>query len=106
MRAWRGGASFMQRKEDMASLSDAFLALPGGVGTLDELFEMMACSQLGFQDKPCGLLNVAGYYDRLLEFLDDMVEQDFVSRDTRDQLLVETEPAQLLDRLASQLGSD
>ena len=61
-----------ERKARMSELADGFIALPGGIGTLEELFEVVTWSQLGLQPKPCGLLNVAGYYDHLLAFLDHM----------------------------------
>ena len=94
--------TMLERKTLMAELSDAFIALPGGFGTLDELFEMLTWTQLGFQRKPCGLLNVAGYYDGLTGFLDHAVAQRFVMREHRDMLLVEKDPAALLERLRSQ----
>jgi len=94
--------TMLERKTLMAELSDAFIALPGGFGTLDELFEMLTWTQLGFQRKPCGLLNVAGYYDGLTGFLDHAVAQRFVMREHRDMLLVEKDPAVLLERLRSQ----
>jgi uncharacterized protein (TIGR00730 family) len=91
--------TMLERKALMAELSDAFISLPGGFGTLDELFEMLTWTQLGFQRKPCGLLNVAGYYDGLTAFLDHAVDQRFVKREHRDMLLVERDPARLLERL-------
>ena len=94
--------TMLERKSLMAELSDAFISLPGGFGTLDELFEMLTWTQLGFQRKPCGLLNVAGYYDQLTAFLDHAVAQRFVMREHRDMLLVEKDPAVLLERLRSQ----
>lgn len=88
-----------QRKMMMAERSDAFLALPGGIGTLEELFEVWSWRQLGYHDKPLGLLNVAGYYDRLLEFLALSVQQGFVAKPQTDLLLVEIEPRIMLNRL-------
>lgn len=88
-----------QRKMMMAERSDAFLALPGGIGTFEELFEVWSWRQLGYHDKPLGLLNVAGYYDRLLEFLALSVQQGFVATAQADFLLVESEPRIMLTRL-------
>jgi len=87
------------RKMMMAERSDAFLALPGGIGTFEELFEVWSWRQLGYHDKPLGLLNVAGYYDRLLEFLEISVHQGFVATAQADLLLVESEPRSMLNRL-------
>jgi uncharacterized protein (TIGR00730 family) len=92
--------SMHERKMRMAKLSDGIIALPGGLGTLEELFEMLTWSQLGFHNKPIGLVNVAGYYDLLLAFLDHMVVERFVKPEHRDLLLMERDPEQLLDRMA------
>src|SRR5690242_19117334 len=73
--------SMHQRKALMADLADAFIALPGGWGTLDEMFEILTWAQLGLHRKPCGLLNVFGYFDRLLAFLDHTMEEGFVRRE-------------------------
>lgn len=89
-----------QRKQAMAERADAFLALPGGIGTFEELFEVWTWRQLGYHDQPIGLLNVAGYYDRLVALMDGTVAEDFVSPGTRALLEVGTDPAELLDRLA------
>jgi uncharacterized protein (TIGR00730 family) len=91
--------TMLQRKTLMAELSDGFIALPGGFGTLDELFEMLTWTQLGFQSKPCALLNVAGYFDGLTGFLDHAVEERFVIREHREMLLVDDDPESLLERL-------
>ena len=91
--------SMHQRKALMADLSDAFVALPGGWGTLDEMFEVLTWAQLGLHRKPCGLLNVLGYFDRLLAFLDHTVEQGFVRREYGSLLAVSDAPATLLDAL-------
>ena len=88
-----------ERKQLMAERSDAFLALPGGIGTLEELFEVWTWQQLGYHDKPVGLLNVAGYYDRLLGFLDETGRQGFVPTSQRELLQVDADPAALLARL-------
>ena len=93
--------SMPERKRLMAQHSDAFIAMPGGFGTLDELFEMVTWGQLGIHAKPVGLLNVAGYFDPLLQWIQGAIEQGFVNGDYRDLLVVEQEPAALLDRLAA-----
>lgn len=93
--------SMHERKALMAELSDAFVALPGGFGTIDEFFEMLTWSQLGLHKKPCALLNIAGYFDPLLEFIDQSVRERFVAAPQRDALIVETDPAALLDALTS-----
>ena len=90
-----------ERKALMAELADGFLALPGGLGTLEELFEVWTWAQLGVHAKPCGLLNSAGYYAPLLAFLDRAVDERFVRTQYRAMLLVEDEPAALLDRMAA-----
>ena len=94
-------ASMHERKAMMAELSDAFIALPGGLGTLEEFFEVLTWAQLGLHPKACGLLNVGGYYDRLLEFLDLTVEERFVKSQHRALVLTSTSPAELLERLAA-----
>ena len=88
------------RKARMARLSDAFVALPGGIGTLEELFEAWTWGQLGLHAKPCGLLNVAGYFDGLIAFLDHAVDERFVREATRSMLIVGDDPSELLDRFA------
>lgn len=93
--------SMHERKALMGELSDGFIAMPGGIGTLEELFEVLSWAQLGIHEKPCGLLNVAGYFDPLIGFLDHAVDQDFIKPKHRALLLVESEPARLLDRIAS-----
>jgi uncharacterized protein (TIGR00730 family) len=90
-----------QRKQLMGDLSDVFITLPGGIGTMDELFEAWSWTQLGLHQKPNGLLNYAGYYDGLLEFLDLAVEQGFLRPHFRAELTVDTDMARLLERLAS-----
>ncbi len=89
-----------ERKALMAELSDAFLALPGGIGTLEELFEVWTWAQLGIHAKPVALLDVAGYYAPLVAFLDSSVAEGFVRPAQRAALLVDDSPARLLDRLA------
>jgi len=88
--------SMHERKALMANLSDSFIALPGGIGTFEELFEVWTWAQLGGHSKPCALLNILGFYDRLLEFLDQVVEQGFLKAVHRQMLLVEEDPAHLL----------
>jgi uncharacterized protein (TIGR00730 family) len=90
-----------ERKALMADLSDAFLALPGGYGTWDELCEVLTWSQIGIQRKACALLNVNGYYDPLLAMADRAVAEGFLRDENRELLLTDTHPARLLDRLES-----
>ncbi len=93
--------SMHERKAMMAELSDAFVALPGGFGTMEEFVEVLTWSQLGLHVKPCGLLNVAGYYDPLLTFFKHSVTEGFVSRSHAELVLADSEPGILLDRLAA-----
>ena len=93
--------SMHERKAQMAELSDAFVALPGGLGTLEELFEIYTWNQLGLHAKPLGLFNVRGYYDGLARFLDHAVEERFVTRENRAMLLVSEDLGELLDGLAA-----
>jgi uncharacterized protein (TIGR00730 family) len=93
--------SMHARKALMAELSDAFVAVPGGIGTLEELIEVYTWSQLGIHRKPCGVLNVRGYYDHLAAFLDHAVTQGFLRPQHRAVLSAASEPADLLDRLAA-----
>jgi uncharacterized protein (TIGR00730 family) len=93
--------SMHARKSLMAELSDAFLALPGGFGTLEELFEAITWSQLGIHRKPIGVLNVGGYYDGLIGFLDHAVAEGFVSRENRGLVQIADTPEALLDRLTA-----
>jgi uncharacterized protein (TIGR00730 family) len=90
-----------ERKALMAKLSDAVAALPGGSGTLDELFELFTWSQLGLHDKPLGLLDIAEYWQPLLRFLDHAVTERFIPAQHLESLLVERDGASLLDRLAA-----
>jgi uncharacterized protein (TIGR00730 family) len=91
--------SMHERKARMALLANAFLALPGGYGTLDETCEALTWTQLGIQSKPCGLLNVEGYFDPLLEFLDLAVREGFLAPENRAILRVDTDHRQLIARL-------
>lgn len=93
--------SMHERKALMADLSDGFIALPGGVGTLEEIFEIWTWAQLGYHAKPIGFLNIAGYYDKLFAFLDHQSDERFMRRIHRDMLLVEDEPDRLLDGFAA-----
>ena len=93
--------SMHERKAMMADLSHEFIALPGGLGTIEELFEVLTWAQLGFHKKPCGLLNASGYYDHLSSFLDHTVEEGFVKDVHRSMLIVEKNPATLLDRFTT-----
>ena len=93
--------SMHTRKALMADLADGFIALPGGLGTLEEFVEVLTWAQLGFHTKPCGLLNVAGYYDSLLDFINHTADQLFIQPEHRGLILEEAAPAALLDRLAT-----
>ena len=90
-----------QRKALMAELADAFLTLPGGVGTMEELFEVWSWGRLGLHSKPCGLLNVNGYFDSLRTLTDQMVTEGFLEPVHRELLLIEEQPSVLLDRLVA-----
>ncbi len=89
------------RKEKMAELSDAFIAMPGGIGTLDEIFEAMSWNQLEIMDKPVALLNTKGFYDQLVSFLDYTVQQRFVRPEHHKNLLVNENPGLLLEAIES-----
>ena len=93
--------SIAERKTMMAELSDGFISLPGGTGTLDEMTEMLTWSQLGEHDKPSGLLDVDGFYSNLIAFLDHAVEERFLRPEHRAMLIVETSANALLDRFES-----
>ena len=93
--------SMHTRKALMAELADGFIALPGGLGTLEEFVEVLTWAQLGFHAKPCGLLNVAGYYDSLLSFIEHTAGQLFIQPEHRELILVENDPAKLLDRFSA-----
>jgi uncharacterized protein (TIGR00730 family) len=92
-------ASMHQRKSQMADLSDGFIALPGGIGTLEGFFEILTWGQLGIHAKPSGILNVAGYFNELSRFLDHAVEEGFLTEVHRDAIIVESEPGRLLERM-------
>ena len=91
--------SLAERKTQMIELSDAFIALPGGIGTLDEFFEVWTLRQLGIIDKPIGLLNVAGYFDPLIDLAGHMARQDFLSQATIDAVVVADSSRELVARL-------
>jgi uncharacterized protein (TIGR00730 family) len=90
-----------ERKALMARMADAFIALPGGLGTLDELFEIMTWGQLGIHRKPIGLLNIDGYFNPLLDIIGHAVEEGFVRSQHTDLAVVDDDPASLLERLVS-----
>lgn len=90
--------SMHERKALMAAMSDGFIALPGGLGTLEETFEILTWAQLGIHAKPCGLLNVGGYFDGLVAFLDHAVDEGFIRPQHRELLMVAGQPELLLDR--------
>jgi uncharacterized protein (TIGR00730 family) len=88
-----------ERKALMAELADGFIALPGGIGTLEEFFEVWTWAQLGIHTKPCGLLNVSGYFDSLLAFLEHAMSEQFIRDRHREMVVVETDVEALLERL-------
>ena len=89
--------TLVDRKDEFMSRSDAFIVLPGGVGSLDELAEIMASNQLGIINKPVGILNTEGYYDHLLKWFDKAVEEGFISSANLKELLVSDNPEELVD---------
>ncbi|MES0882885.1 TIGR00730 family Rossman fold protein [Roseibium sp. SCP14] len=89
--------SMHERKALMAELSDGFIALPGGVGTLEEIFEVWTWGQLGYHEKPCGFLNIEGYYDQLIGFLDHQAREGFTKKAMRDMAQVADTPEALID---------
>jgi uncharacterized protein (TIGR00730 family) len=91
--------SMHERKKMMADLADAFIAMPGGFGTLEEIFEVVAWGQLNLHSKPLGLLNVNGYYDSLIKFLDHTVKENFIKPEHREMILVDDKPGQLIAKL-------
>jgi len=90
-----------ERKAMMTDLSDGFIALPGGFGTMDEMFEILTLSQLNIHQKPCGFLNVNGYYNKLLEFVDHMISQNFVNKACRPLLQMDESPDGLLEKFSN-----
>ena len=91
--------SMHERKKLMADLSDGFIAMPGGFGTLEEIFEVVAWGQLNFHSKPVGLLNVGGYFDSMIKFLDHTVKEEFIKPEHRKMILVDEKPKPLLNKL-------
>jgi uncharacterized protein (TIGR00730 family) len=91
-------ASMHERKAMMADLADGFIALPGGWGTLEEFFEVLTWAQLGLHQKPCGLLNVRGFFDGLLSFIEHSIDERFVNREYRSMIIVSSSPDSLLER--------
>lgn len=89
--------SMHERKALMSELADGFIALPGGIGTLEELFEVWNWAELGYHQKPCGLLNIANYFDGLIGFLEHAVAEKFVKKPHHEMLIVESTPERLLD---------
>jgi uncharacterized protein (TIGR00730 family) len=87
-------------------MSDGFIALPGGIGTLEGFFEILTWGQLGIHAKPSGILNVKGYFDGLTGFLDHAVREGFLTEEHRDAIFVESEPAPLLDRMRAFTPTD
>jgi uncharacterized protein (TIGR00730 family) len=92
-------ASMHQRKSQMADMSDGFIALPGGIGTLEGFFEILTWAQLGIHSKPSGILNVAGYFDELTRFLDHAVQEGFLTQEHRGAIMMEADPRVLLQRM-------
>jgi len=93
-------SSMHERKTKMVERASAFIALPGGLGTLEELLEVWTWAQLGIHEKPCGVLNVAGYYDGLVAFIEHAVREQYIKPEHRSLLCVEQTPEALLDRFA------
>ena len=96
--------SMHERKHKMAMQSDAFIALPGGIGTMEEIFEVWTWRQLGYHNKALGLLNVSGYYDELLRFIDRSRDSGFLWPDVQELLLVDTDITALLDRIEDEFA--
>ena len=93
--------SMHERKSLMAELSDGFIAMPGGFGTMEEIFEVITWAQLSFHDKPCGLLNINGYYDDLIKFLDHAVGENFIVPEHRAMIIIDDDPETLLDKFSN-----
>lgn len=89
------------RKKKMFDLSDGFIALPGGIGTIEEVFEILAWAQLGYHEKPCGILNVCGYFDSMIEFLEHSVSQRFLKKAHREMIMFDKNPNGLLKQFES-----
>jgi uncharacterized protein (TIGR00730 family) len=95
-----------QRKQIMADRSDGFIAMPGGMGTMEEMFEVLTWGQLGLHAKPFGLLNVEGYYDQLVGFMDHMVKEQFLHHKNRSMVLEDSQPLQLLAKMENWQAPD
>ena len=93
--------SMHDRKALMADLSNIFIAMPGGFGTFEEILEVLTWTQLGIHEKPCGILNVNGFYDQLLQFFDEVTKEGFIKSTHRSMLVCESDPEQLLQKLLS-----
>jgi len=93
-----------ERKRLMIEISDAFVALPGGLGTLDELSEVLSTAQLGLHAKPCGLLNVNDYFEHLIEFINHAAGSGFIQPEARDMIIVESDPERLAERITELLS--
>ena len=93
-----------ERKQMMADLSDGFIAMPGGFGTFEEFCETLTWAQLGLHNKPCGMLNVNGYYDAMLAMFDHAVREQFVTVRHRQMIMAQAEPSALLDAMAAYQG--
>ncbi len=93
--------SMHERKALMAELADGFIALPGGLGTIEEIFEVLTWAQLGIHEKPCGFLNVCGYYDPILMFLSHAIDEQFIKAEYQSLILIEEEPETLLAKFES-----
>ena len=99
-------ASMHQRKSQMADMSDGFIALPGGIGTLEGFLEILTWGQLGIHAKPSGILNVAGYFDGLIRFLDHAVQEGFLTEEHRGAIIMETDPRRLLEHMQASTPPD
>ena len=98
--------SMHERKQKMADLADGFIAMPGGMGTLEEICEIMTWAQLGLHQKPMGFLNINGYYDQLIAYMDHMVEEGFLKPVYRSMVIVANTPAALLDKMTAYQAPD
>ena len=98
--------SMHERKQMMSELADAFITLPGGIGTFEEFFEILTWAQLGIHQKPVCLLNVNGYYDLMLDFINNAINQGFFRRETKNLILVENTPEALIHRISQFPESD
>lgn len=90
-----------QRKEKMAELSDAFIAMPGGYGTFDEIFDVITSAQIGYHKKPCAFYNINGYYDKLIDFLKNCVKEGFIKENFVNMLIVSDNPDEIIEKISS-----